>query len=122
MSHASHACHMHHMHVTCITCMSHASHACHMLHVHRGTLYRDMTQSLCEVKLSVAENMQKVKERLGLKDKETDPKGTSVRSSEDKVSPLLKPDAIKAIQDENADLIKSVSALRVWSPNRHAIM
>lgn len=77
---------------------------------HRGELYRDMTQSLCEVKQSVAENVQKVKERLGLKEKKTESKG-SVRSSEDKFSTSMKPDAIKAIQDENADLIKSVSAL-----------
>ena len=75
-----------------------------------------MTQSLNEVRQSAAESVQKVKERLGLKEKEEPlvtpgnsldrPAGGAGAGAGGGASP--KPEGIKAIQDENAELHKAV--------------
>ena len=88
----------------------------------RGDLYGDMTQNLHDVRQSVAESILKLKEKLGLKEKDPTPPaaaaattpgpgggggGAEPSGSEDMVS-VLKSEGIKAIQDDNADLNKQV--------------
>lgn len=94
-----------------------------------------MTQSLNEVKQSAAESVQKVKERLGLKEKE-DPlvRPGSGKNNLDRpaggagtgggASP--RQEGIKAIQDENAELHKAVrewegDTVGIWEGGRKVI-
>ena len=69
-----------------------------------------MTQALNDVRKTVTESMQRVKEKLGLKEAEHSPRGTG----EDK-SPGSA-DGIKFLQDENAELHKQVC---VWAGPGH---
>lgn len=86
------------------------------MHVCRGDLYGDITQNLHEVRQSVAESILRLKERLGLKEKEPTTAAVAAAAaaggyeagSTDDGATVLKSEGVKAIQDDNADLNKQV--------------
>ena len=82
---------------------------------YRGDLYNDVTKSLHEVRQSVAENVTKVKEKLGLQDQAaamtTDGKTTGAKTVATDTTTMvtaLKAEGMKDIQQENAELSKMV--------------
>ena len=74
----------------------------------RAQLYGDMTHSLYEVRQSVAENVVKMKQRLGLQGSEQTPP-----SGNDAMVTALKGESTKVIQEENAQLNKMVH-IKLW--------
>ncbi len=70
----------------------------------RGDLYSDMTQSLAEVKQLAATNISKMKDRLGVKGEGS----TTVKDGEG-----TEGDGVRAMQESNAKLMKTVSLVCV---------
>ena len=79
---------------------------------YRGHLYGDVTNSLYEVRQSVADNVTKMKEKLGLQGDGTvamTTRSDSAKSDDVTMETSLKAEGLQDIQEENADLSKMVT-------------
>ena len=94
---------------------------------YRGDLYSDVSESLHEVRQSVAESVTKLKEKLGLQDQvvaTVTPNGkatgdNAMATDADTMVMALKAEGVKDIQQENAELSKMVRIKSMRYFNSH---